>query len=158
MRQEKGGEKMRLIYLKPKLNDLSQGSRIAFVRQFRQLTQDELADKLKLNGERKRRTIANYENGMRTPKDDRLLEIANILNVKKNSIKEYDFKEPIDIIYSLMWLEELYPEYQIDLPITYYNGNTLLISKFMKEWYEMRLKRSKREITYEEYIEWKLNF
>ncbi len=27
----------------------------------------------------------------------------------------------------------------------------------MKKWNEMRLKRSKREITYEEYMEWKLN-
>ena len=149
---------MRLMYLKPRLKDLSQGSRIAFVRQFRQITQDEFADKLKLNGERKRRTIARYENGTRIPKDDRLLEIANILDVSINSIKEYDFKEPVDTIYILMWLEELYPEYHIDLPITYYNDNTLLISKFMKEWNEMRLKRTKREITYEEYIEWKLTF
>jgi len=61
MRQEKGGEKMRLMYLKPRLKDLSQGSRIAFIRQFRQLTQEELADKLKLKGERKRRVITNYE-------------------------------------------------------------------------------------------------
>lgn len=149
---------MRLMYLKPRLKDLSQGSRIAFVRQIRQMTQDELADKLNLNGERKRRTIARYENGVRIPKDERLLEIANILNVKINSIKEYDFKEPMDIVYILFWLEELYPDYQIDLPITYYNDNTLLISKFMKEWNEMRLKRTKREITYEEYIEWKLTF
>ncbi len=50
MRQEKGGEKMRLMYLKPRLKDLSQRSRIVFVRQFRQITQDELADKLNLNG------------------------------------------------------------------------------------------------------------
>jgi len=28
MRQEKGGEKMRLMYLKPRLKDLSQGSRM----------------------------------------------------------------------------------------------------------------------------------
>lgn len=42
---------------------LAQGSTIAFVRQFRQLIQDELADKLKLNGERKRRIVARYEIG-----------------------------------------------------------------------------------------------
>lgn len=51
--EKKGGEKMRLMYLKSRLKDSSQGSRIAFVRQFRRLTQDELADKLKLNGEKK---------------------------------------------------------------------------------------------------------
>lgn len=149
---------MQLMYLKPRLKDLSQGSRISFVRQFRQITQDELADKLKLKGKRKRRTITNYENGIRSPKDDRLLEISNILNVRINTIKEYDFKESANIVYTLMWLEELYPEYQIDLPITYYNDNTLLISKFMNEWNEMKVKRSKRKITYEEYIEWKLNY
>ena len=149
---------MQLMYLKPRLKDLSQGSRISFVRQFRQITQDELADKLKLKGKRKRRTITNYENGIRSPEDDRLLEISNILNVRINTIKEYDFKESADIVYTLMWLEELYPEYQIDLPITYYNDNTLLISKFMNEWNEMKVKRSKRKITYEEYIEWKLNY
>ena len=149
---------MQLMYLKPRLKDLSQGSRISFVRQFRQITQDELADKLKLKGKRKRRTITNYENGIRSPKDDRLLEISNILNVRINTIKEYDFKESANIVYTLMWLEELYPEYQIDLPITYYNDNTLLISKFMNEWNEMKVKRSKRKITYERYIEWKLNY
>lgn len=110
---------MQLIYLKPRLNDLSQGSRIAFVRQFKQLTQDELADKL--NDERKRRTISRYENGERVLKEDRLLEIANILNMRTNSIEEYDLKKPMEIVYILLWLEELYPEYQIDLPITYYN-------------------------------------
>ena len=37
---------MRLIYTKPKLRDLSQGSRIAFVRQFRFLTQDDVSENL----------------------------------------------------------------------------------------------------------------
>lgn len=34
------------MYLKPKLKDLSQGARSAFVKQFRQLTQDDFADEL----------------------------------------------------------------------------------------------------------------
>ena len=41
---------MRYLYLKPKLKDLTQGSRIAFVRQFRRLTQDEVSQKLGLSG------------------------------------------------------------------------------------------------------------
>ena len=35
---------MRLIYSRPMLDDLSQGSRIAFARQFRFMSQDELSD------------------------------------------------------------------------------------------------------------------
>ena len=34
---------MKLIYSRPILKDLSQGSRLAFVRQFRTLSQDEVA-------------------------------------------------------------------------------------------------------------------
>lgn len=106
---------MRLLYTKPRLKDLLQGSRIAFARQFRLMTQDEVSDKLGLNGECKRRTMTRYEKGNRNPKKDRLIEIAKILNVNINSIKEYEFKESIDIIYIFMWLEELLPNYQIDL-------------------------------------------
>ena len=39
---------MRLLYTKPELKDLSQGSRIAFIRQFRLMTQDEVFDKLEI--------------------------------------------------------------------------------------------------------------
>ena len=94
---------MRLIYTKPKLKDLSQGSRIAFARQFRLMTQDNVSDKLGLTGECKRRTMTRYEKGERNPKDDRTLEIANILNVNYNAIKKYEYKDPIEIIYTLMW-------------------------------------------------------
>lgn len=48
---------MRVIYSKSELKDLSQGSRIAFIRQFRYMTQDEVSDKLGLTGECKKRCI-----------------------------------------------------------------------------------------------------
>ena len=41
---------MQILYLKPELYDLSQGSRIAFARQFRFMTQDNVAEKLGLKG------------------------------------------------------------------------------------------------------------
>lgn len=50
---------MRLLYTKPKLYDLSQGSRIAFVRQFRMMSQDTLSDKLGITEECRRRTVYN---------------------------------------------------------------------------------------------------
>lgn len=69
------------------LENLTQGARITYARQFRRLTQDEVAEKLGLTEESKRRTMARYENGDRNQKEDRLLEIANILNANKNGIK-----------------------------------------------------------------------
>ncbi|MFV0250092.1 MAG: helix-turn-helix domain-containing protein [Bacilli bacterium] len=80
---------MRLIYTKPKLRDLSQGSRIAYVRQFRLMSQDDISNKLGLTGECKRRTMTRYEKGNRNPKEERTLEISKILNVNMNSIKKY---------------------------------------------------------------------
>lgn len=150
---------MRLLYTKPELKDLSQGSRIAFVRQFRLMTQDEVSDKLGLTGECKRRTMTRYEKGERNPKDDRTFELSKILKVNYNAIKKYDFKEQSDILYTLMWLEELLPRYQIDLSrIPSINDDYIIkFKEFINEWEEMRTKRNKREISYEQYVEWKLN-
>ena len=44
---------MQLLYVKPELKDLSQCSRIAFVRAFRRLTQDYVYDYLGLTGDGK---------------------------------------------------------------------------------------------------------
>ena len=41
---------MRILYTKPELVDISQSSRIAFARQFRFMTQDDVSDKLGLTG------------------------------------------------------------------------------------------------------------
>lgn len=151
---------MRLLYTKPKLKDMSQGSRIAFARQFRLMTQDNVSDKLGLTGECKRRTMTRYEKGNRNPKEDRAREIANILDVNYNAIKKYDFIETIGIIYYLMWLEELLLNYQIDLSnvANVDEKQILIIKKFVSEWSIIRNKRQKREITYNEYINWKLNY
>lgn len=40
---------MRLLYSKPELRDLSQVSRIAFVRQIRFITQDNVSEKNRIN-------------------------------------------------------------------------------------------------------------
>ena len=151
---------MRILYTKPELVDLSQGSRIAFARQFRFMTQDDVSDKLGLTGECKRRTITRYEKGNRNPKDDRTSKIAKILDININAIKKYDYKEPIDLLYTLMWLEELIPKYQLDISkVPNINDeNIVMFKQFINEWNVMREKRNKREITYEEYIEWKLTY
>ncbi len=94
---------MRLIYTKPKLKDLSQGSRIAFIRQFRLLTQDDVSDRLGLTGECKRRTMTRYEKGGRNPKEERTKEISEILNVDVNAIKKYDYRNQIDLIYLFLF-------------------------------------------------------
>lgn len=91
---------MRLIYTKPKLRDLTQKSRIVFVRQFRRLPQDGVSEKLGLPGESKRINMVKYEKGESTPKEDRLIEIANIIKTNPKSIAKYDFENFLDIVYN----------------------------------------------------------
>lgn len=146
---------MRLVYLKHALDELSQGQRISFARQIRLLTQDDLSDKLGITGDNKRRTITKYEKGEINPKEDRTRIIADILKINYNAIKFYDYKNPIDIVYTLMWLEELISSIKIELPEMkqYKEKDLLIIQKEIHEWNLMKSKRQQREITYKDYIE-----
>lgn len=151
---KKGGETMRnRIYLRPELYDLSQGSRIKFVRIFRHLTQDNVSDDLGITGENKRRTLTRYEKGERNPSKSRLQELSNILLVNDNLIKQYEFKSVSDILYFLLWLEEMFPKMRIDL-----GTDNKTINSFFNEWNSMREKKVKMIINYEEYFEWKINY
>ena len=151
---------MRYVYLKPELNNFSQGSRIAFVREFRYMTQDNVSDKLGLTGECKRRSMARYERGDRVPKEERLQEIANILNINVKCLKEYDFKNEEDIIYILLWMEELYPRMNIDLGLSESlpKESDIKLKRFFEEWNAMKEKRVDLELSYDDYVEWKLQY
>ena len=151
---------MRLIYSRPILDDLSQGSRIAFARQFRFMSQDELSDKLGITGENKRRTMTRYEKGQRNPKEDRTKIIAEILKINYNAIKKYDYRDPMDIVYTLIWLEELIPNYSVELSSTknLSSADILKIQNAIDKWNIMKSKRDKREISYKEYTNWKLTY
>ena len=152
---------MRLIYSRPMLDDLSQGSRIAFARQFRFMSQDELSDKLGITGENKRRTMTRYEKGERNPKEDRTKIIAEILN-KNDKINKIlsQYKNPIDVVYTLIWLEELIPNYSVNLECTknLSSDDVLKIQTAIDKWNLMKSKRDKREISYKEYTNWKLTY
>ena len=151
---------MRYVYLKPELKDLSQGSRIAFAREFRYMTQDNVSDKLGLTGECKRRSMARYERGDRVPKEERLQEIANILNINVKCLKEYDFRNEEDMIYILLWMEELYPRMNIDLGLSesLSKESDIKLIRFFEEWNVMKEKRANLELSYDDYVEWKLQY
>lgn len=154
-----GGKYMvKLMYSRPMLRDLSQGTRIAFVRQFRSKTQDEIACLLGATGECRRRTMTRYEKGDRNPTSARTKLLAELLNVSYYAIKRYDYNEPLDFIYMLLLMEELLPNYHFDIDDVVVADVVLLniIKRFLDEWETMKRKRKNREIKYSTYIEWKL--
>ena len=101
--------------------------------------------------------MTRYERGDRNPKSYRVEELSKILQVNINSIKQFDFKKLIDIIYFLLWLEELIPNIQIEYEETFINKNKEL-KLFFEEWKRMKLKRRKKEISYFQYTDWKFNY
>ena len=88
-------------YLKPVLKNLSQGARLEYVRNLRFLSKMDVANHFNFGGTDPVETIRKYEKNSRKPDDKRLLELAELYNVSHNSIKDYDFKNPIDQIYIL---------------------------------------------------------
>lgn len=56
-------------------------------------------------------------------------------------------------MYFLLWLEEMFPKIRIDL-----RTNDETINLFFDEWNNMRDKKQKMIINYEEYFEWKINY
>ncbi len=145
--------------IRTRLKDLSQGARVAYVRQLRGMTQDELAGKLGFTDDRKRRHITRYETNERIPKEDRLEELAKILKVSINAIKTYDYTNPNDLIYINIWMEELIPGYKMDIDTlnnVWFDSVTYL-KYYTKAWEVMNQKLNNKEINIKDYIEWKLN-
>ena len=99
IRYEKGDDGKMYIYLDPQLEDLTVGARLAFVREFRGLTQDAVAEYLELEGENRRRTVTRYETNKRVPSEERLKKLRKLYRVNINSIKPYDFGSLEDSIY-----------------------------------------------------------
>ena len=149
-----------MLYLKPSLKNLSQRARLEYIREFRCMSKDEVADYFGFGGESKTRSISRYENNSRVPHNGKLEEFAKLYNVDINAIKEFDYDNPIDTIYMFMWLEEQFPHYELSIDAdkcrwTAYNMN---VQKGIRRWKEMRARRDNKEISDEEYIEWKLHF
>ena len=147
-------------FFKPEFNNLSQGERLKFVRELRYMPKPYVAEHFQLGGDKPTDSIDKYERNARTPSEGRLKELAELYDVSINAIKQYDFIDPIDVIYYHMWEEELIPYSGFVFNIgrlkeTFYTENIL---NGIAEWEEMRDKREKGEISDQDYIEWKLHF
>lgn len=149
-----------MYYAKPTLKNLSQGARLKYIRKYRHMSADDVAEYFGFGGKDPHKTFNSYENNYREPSEGRLKEIAELYEVSVNAIKKYDFNNPIDVIYNLMWLEEELSYYDINFDNSKFNKSTynLYVQNGIKEWQNIREKRENGEISDDEYIEWKLKF
>ncbi len=80
------------------------GDKIRKYRTLKGLTQAQLGSMVKLTGDR----IRQYENDVRKPKDGKLMEIAESLNINPTALFEPDYRNPNSVMHTFFELEDIY--------------------------------------------------
>ena len=144
------------------------GSRIKLVREHRGLTQQKLGEMLGY-GKSSANRIAQYEMGYRSPKANRLKEIAKAMNIREEIFLMPD-ETPIDLLRILIWYDWEHegvlqlatsrtakaPPGKTVSPIIY--SEQLLLNTVLLDWSDKRHSLSVRKITRADYLEWMLQW
>ena len=135
------------------------GDRIKRVRVLRSFTQRDLGLAVGFEENTADVRIAQYETGTRTPKEDMLRKIAEILDVNYRSLYEPSLYAAEDVMYTLFELDEHY-----NLSIHDFDGrkciafNAKMLDDFLAEWQVRKKELAEEKISKIEYMEWKLNW
>ena len=119
------------------------GQRIKKIRLFRGMTQKELGNTLGFGVHGDIR-IAPYESGVRTPKEQMLIKMADVLCVQPAVFSSRVCISKNDFMQSLFWMEE-----------SKGGGD---IYDCIREWENMKSRYEDGEISEEEYFQWKLTY
>jgi transcriptional regulator with XRE-family HTH domain len=135
------------------------GDRIKRVRILRNLTQKELGLAVGFEENTADVRIAQYETGTRTPKEDMLTKIAEVLDVNYRSLYEPSLYAAEDVMYTFFELDEHY-----NLSVHDFDGkkciafNARLLDDSFIEWQTRKRELAEGTISTAEYMEWKLNW
>ena len=80
------------------------GEKIRKYRTLKGLTQAQLGAMVKLTGDR----IRQYENDVRSPKDGKLMEIADALEINPTTLFDPNYNEPNSVMHTFFELEDIY--------------------------------------------------
>lgn len=126
------------------------------LREKRQLTQKQLAELSSIS----ERAMRSYELGDRKPKKEVLERIAMALRVRSEYLSAPEFGPSMEFFYALLENDELY-----GYTITEINGRPAItggvmtvgmnFGGFLRDWNKMKKKLDAKEITREEYEDWK---
>ena len=85
---------------------MSVGSKIRAIRMLKNMTQKELGEMVGFSTSTADVRIRQYESNKMVPKEDKLKEIANALNVDITALKDHDIYSDLDLMQVLFQLEE----------------------------------------------------
>lgn len=141
------------------------GERIRFIRKKHNMTQKYLGLKLGFGEKNADSRVAQYENGRREPREDMLVDIANILQVSTLALDNPNLDNRIRLMHTLFAIEDIY-----GLTIDRINGKLCLVPDesrpecftglygCLNEWNEIKEKLKSGEITEGQYDDWRYNY
>lgn len=133
--------------------------KIKELRTDRGMTQKELAREAGISES----AMRSYELGDRTPKPEVLDHIARALKVRPEYLSAPEFKRSLEFTYALLENDDVQ-----DYTVAEINGHPAIVAnaksaggsfaKLLSEWNDMKTKVEAKEITPEEYAEWKRTY
>ena len=142
---------------------MSVGGRIRKARMFRGLSQRELGLEVGFTAGTADVRIAQYELGIRNPRESLLRRMAEVLDVSYDALKEPTIYSEEDIMQMLFELDDMMPvtirrfgeedqtHYAVEM------GDHLL-DRYLTEWLRRKRELADGEISPDEYLNWKLNW
>ena len=133
--------------------------KIKELRTDRGMTQKELAREAGISES----AMRSYELGDRTPKPEVLDCIARALKVRPEYLSAPEFKRSLEFTYALLENDDMQ-----DYTVAEINGHPAIVAnaksaggsfaKLLSEWNDMKAKVEAKEVTPEEYAEWKRTY
>ncbi|MEF9967384.1 MAG: helix-turn-helix transcriptional regulator [Longicatena sp.] len=142
---------------------MSIGDKIKYLRKIRNMTQKELGVAVGFDKKNADIRIAQYEAGTRTPKPELIAKFSKALNAHVLSLMNERTQDPVmNMVFDLIDMEErakvtLHPiednnsKYAISIDSQFFNN-------FLEELVSIRKELTDGTISYEEFIDWKVNW
>ena len=141
------------------------GERIRFIRNLRGMTQKWLGQAVGFPPKTSDVRMAQYESGSRTPKEDLVKAIANVLEVSPLALQIPDIDSDLGFIHTLFAIEDIHgirAEKQGDEVHLIFDGSKRTVDKsifaMLSAWAEQSEKLRCGKISKEQYDHWRYTF
>ena len=143
---------------------MATGERIRFLRRLRGLTQKMLGVEIGFPEKSADIRMAQYETGVRTPKQEILTSISNVLEVSPNALSVPDIDSDLGFMHTLFALEDIFglepseSDEKISLDFTNPRALEPHLADMLHTWIEQYERFKVGEISKEDYDKWRYNF
>lgn len=141
------------------------GERIRFIRNLRGMTQKWLGQAVGFPQKTADIRMAQYESGSRTPKDDLVKSLADVLEVSPLALKVPDIDSDLGFIHTLFAIEDIHgirAEKQGEEIHIVFDGSKRTMNesifKMLSAWADQAEKLKAGEISKEQYDHWRYTF